>query len=138
MKFFNIALLLFAGAQAVKLGAFDAATTGTATDATTGGTATDATTGGTAADATTDDTAADDSDYDGAYDFKQCVDPELGRYLKKIEVYENGRFTTFADGAIIHDVKGEITKWDKEGNLVEDASATKGDKATGGKAKKTA
>ena len=40
MKFFNVALLLFAGAEAVKIAAFDAATTA-ATDSTAGATATD-------------------------------------------------------------------------------------------------
>merc|ERR1712010_325903 len=87
MKFFNAALLLFAGAQALKLGAYDDAA-GTATDGSgTAGTGDDATcpdcAGGSGT--VTDDGAADD----GAAD--DSTDSPLGAWKKTIDVFANGK-----------------------------------------------
>ena len=129
MKFFNAALLLFAGAQALKLGAFDdAATGGTATDGSgTAGTGDDAACPDCAGGTTTDDPLPADPPADGTAgpDFAA-----LGEWKKMIEVFENGKLITLANGKMVEIVNGVKRKFDENG--VEITGGCKKDDGTSG------
>merc|ERR1711934_923262 len=123
MKFFNAALLLFAGAQALKLGAYDDAA-GTATDGSgTAGTGDDATcpdcAGGSGT--VTDDDAADDG-----------TEGPLGAWKKTIDVFANGKLISLANGKTIEIVDGVKKVFDANGEEITTGGCKKDDGSASG------
>ena len=140
MKFFNAALLLFAGAQALKLGAYDDAA-GTATDGSgTAGTGDDATcpdcaggSGTVTDDGATDDGAADDStatDDDAADDGTEG--PDMGAWKKTIDVFANGKLISLANGKTIEIVDGVKRVFDANGEEITTGGCKKDDGSASG------